>query len=629
MSILEVAWAVIAGLIGLGVGWWSYTRLPIRLTPLQRGILLSLRGVVVAALLWLLAEPLLRLTKPTPEKPLLLLLADDSKSVFWDSSLTLQAYQARLDSLIKVFERLGYAVEARRFDVELRPWGSFSGRGEGTALYRALTELREAFPQAEGLILFSDGIDNSSTGVVGALGLPVWTVGVGPKRSAEDVAIQEVILPPWWEVGRKHEVEVRFPPLSQAGLLVVQSPAGSRTWPLPAQSSSFRVSLSFSEVGYVPVTFRLEVPRDPNPANNTYTAVVSVRPSTPRIAIWAGEITPDIAFLRRSLERLGPVTLLLAKKPTGFTITPDTLNWKAYAIHVLYNFPLRGEDTGYVRRILESDGVPWVVWGASVGEELVQPYLGRLGWQRLGPLRSFPLSKDAALLLRTEYLSPAAEKLSGPVGPWAYRFVQGNRACVGLLGEGWWQLRAMPTWAASWDSLVGELAAWSLLFYRTPGLLLPQRAHYNMGETVIWTGQVPEGAQLFIRRPSGGVDSLPAASGTSYRPTEPGLHTYAVRQNQLTLQEGAFWVEAVSLEMQRLGVDTLTLRLLAIQNRGAFLPWDSLHALPALIQNAIPPQMLVHLHTEILPLHEWWPWLALLLGLLSLEWLLRRYWGLY
>lgn len=629
MSTLEVVWAIIAVLAGLGIGWWSYWRLPLRLTAFQRGFLLALRAGVVAGLLWILADPVLRLTRPISEKPLILLLADDSKSLFWGTSLTPHLYQERLNELIKALEGAGYAVEARRFDTGIHPWDTFSGQGEGTALYQALIGMREAFPGAEGAILISDGIDNSSERIAGTLGLPLWTVGAGPQMPLADAAIEEVILPPWWESGRGHEVEIRFSRAGTSGTLIVQTPSGSRSWPLPPNTPAFRVPLSFVETGYVPVTFRLEVPNDPNPANNTYTTVISVRPATPRIAIWAGEITPDIAFLRRSLERIGPVTLLLAKKPAGFTITPDTLRWREYAIHVLYNFPLREEDTAYVRQILESDGVPWVVWGPSVSEALARPYLQRLGWQSLGPLRLYPLSKESALVVRTEYLRPGAEKIAGPVGPWAYRYVQGNRAVVGLLGEGWWQLRSMPSWVASWDSLISELTAWSMLFYRASAYLLPPRVRYRAGETVIWTGQAPLSARLFIKRPSGRVDTLAATSGVSYRPLESGLHTYHLQQDQKKLQEGAFWVEAISPEMQRLGIDTLTLRLLAAQNRGTFLPWDSLGALPSLIQNALPPQTLVHLHTDILPFHEWWPWMFMLLGLLSLEWLLRRYWGLY
>ncbi len=629
MSTLEMVWAGVAILMGLGVGWWSYGRLPLRLASWQRTLLIALRSLVVAGVLWLLIEPVLRLSRSIPDKPLLLLLADDSKSIFWENAITPQSYQARLDSVIKVLEDAGYRVEARRFDTEMHPWGSFTGKGEGTALYQTLTEIREAFPRAEGAILISDGVDNSSMRGGGILGLPVWAVGVGPKESASDAAIQEVILPPWWETGRKYEVEVRLSRLNQSATLVVQTPSESRSWPISSHSAAFRVPLSFSEVGYVPVTFRLEVPSDPNPINNTYSAVISVRPATPRIAIWAGEITPDIAFLRRSLERLGSVTLILAKKPVGFTASPDTLSWRDYAIHVLYNFPLRAEDTVYVGQILSAGGVPWVVWGPSVPEGLVKAYLHSLGWQGLGPLRSYPLSREAALLLRTEYLSPAVERINGPVGPWAYRYVEGNRAAVGLLGEGWWQLRAMPAWTASWDSLVAELAAWSLLFYRSSSFLVPQRSRYNQGETVTWTGQAPAGSRLLIRRASGLVDSLAAVPGASYRPLESGLHLYAVWQGQEKLREGAFWVEAASPEMYRLGIDTMALRLLAAQNRGAFLPWDSLSSLPNHILRTIPPQTLLHLHTEILPFHQWWPWLTILLGLLSLEWLLRRYWGLY
>ncbi len=129
MTTLEILWAIGSGLIGLVVGWWSYNRLPIRHTPMQRWILTALRSIVVAGLLWLLVEPVLRLTRPTAQKPLLLLLADDSKSIFWGEAISPEAYQARLDSLVKALEEVGFTVEARRFDRTIHPWGAFSGKG--------------------------------------------------------------------------------------------------------------------------------------------------------------------------------------------------------------------------------------------------------------------------------------------------------------------------------------------------------------------------------------------------------------------------------------------------------------------------------------------------------------------
>ncbi len=628
MSGWDLGSALVALLVGFGVGFWSYRRLPVRLSGLVRGALITLRSLVVASLLWLLAEPLLRLVRANPEKATIVLIADDTQSLFFGGQVSPLDYGARIEAIAARLEAAGYAVEKRLLDRQLRPWGPPSGAGSGTALYQGLIEARQTFPQAEAIVLFSDGMDNASLEAAPRLGVPVWTVGVGPSVPM-DAAIEGVVIPSWWEARRAYEVGIRLVRLTGPATLVIQTPTEQRSWPVNAGTRILQVSLSFPEAGFFPITFRLEMPNDPNPSNNFHTEVVSVRPSTPRIALWAGEITPDIGYLRRTLERIGPVTPLLPKKPSGFTTSPDTLTWKAYAIHVLYNFPARPEDTLYLRRILDAPGVPWTVWGSTVLVSLTQPYLRRLGWESLGPLRSQSLGGEATLLLRTEFLAPTAEKLSGPWGPWAYRFVLGNKAAAGLLGEGWWHLRSTIREMALLDSLVAELGAWSLLFYQTPSLILPRRSRYALSEAVEWTGEAPTATQLLIRRPKGKVDTLRLPAPPSYKPSEAGLHTYTLVQGSEALFTGAFWVEAASPELTRLGIDTLTLRYIAAQNRGQYLPWDSLEALPAPIMATIPSQTLVHLHSTVIPLHEWWPWLALLLGLLCTEWLLRRYWGLY
>lgn len=626
-------WQWLLGLLALALGgllgFWAYRRLPVRLALGWRFFLGALRALAFAALLWLLAQPFYRQRETILQKPKVLILADASASLFWGKAILPQTYRQKLDHLVRELEEKGFSVEKLFFDTQLRPWRASLGTEEGTALHRAILEAHQNFPQTEVILLFSDGRNTHGPPTLPPIQRPLWTVGVGPNPIDYDAAIRSISMPAWVEAGQPFEVQLHLENLQTGASLVTQFAGRTRTWPVPAKAKTYRVPLSLPESGFHPITFRLEVPSDPNPTNNAYTQVIPIRPTRPHILIWAGEVTPDIAFLRRSLERIGPTALILAKKPSGFIANPDTLSSNRYAIHVLYNFPLRPEDTAYVRRVLAGPGLAWTVWGASVSEALVKPFLTQLGWRHLEPLYGTALSGEARLLLRRGELMQQAEALEGPTGTlWAYKYTLGNRAAAGLLGEGWWQLRLMPALQASFDSLLLELAHWSLLYFQSSAFIQPKRNPVSISEPIEWTGQYPPQAILQICRPNGTCDTLLAPFG-AWQPSTAGLHKYTLLVDGQPVYQGAFWVQAQSSEYQQLGIDTAYLRYLAERHHGLFWSWESLDSLPARLAKAFPPQTLVHLQQTTIPLSEWWPWLLLILGLLSIEWLLRRYLGLY
>ncbi len=626
-------WQWLIGFVALGLGGllglWAYGHLPVKLGRGWRFFLGTLRALAFAALFWLLAQPFYRHTQAILQRPRILFLADASASLFWGDSLTPDSYRQKLEQLADKLTERGFVVEKLLFDIQLRPWSSRLGTQEGTALHRSLLEAYQSFPQTEVIVLFSDGRNTHEPLALPPLPRPLWTVGVGPSPLTQDAAIRTAYGPSWVETGQPFEVHLQLENLRTNATLIVQYAGQTRNWPLPANATSYRLQLTLPESGFYPLNFRLETPNDPNPANNTYTAIVQVHPTRPHILLWAGELTPDIALLRRSLERVGPTTLLLAKRPSGFNANPDTLAWDRYAIHVLYNFPVRAEDTFYVRRILAGPGIVWTVWGTTVSEALIKAFQTPLGWRHLEPLYSFPLSGEARLLLRRGELAPQAELLEGPGGrPWAYRYTLGNHATAGLLGEGWWQLRLMPPLQASFDSLLFELAQWSLLYFQSRAFIQPKRSPGSIYEPIEWIGQYPAGAKLRICQPNGVCDTLSAPFGI-WKPANGGLHSYALLVDNQPIYQGALWIQAQSVEFQQLGVDTTYLRYLSERHQGLFWLWAQVDSLSERLVSAFPPHTLVHLQPTTIPLSEWWPWLLLILALLSIEWLLRRYLGLY
>ncbi|MFH2056300.1 MAG: hypothetical protein ABIJ61_10110 [bacterium] len=185
-------------LIAIGLTWLYYRRTNPPLPGSRRLVLGLLRGLAIATLFFVLAEPLLVRKSVESKPPIAAVLIDNSRSMA-GNQLSEEQFADLPEYLNTVESRFGPETELRYFTFAdtLRPGREVDGSGEATALGDALrylaTEVKEENLQS--VVLLSDGSSNLGVNPASAaksLGVPVNTVGFGNPNPLPDVQLIEV-----------------------------------------------------------------------------------------------------------------------------------------------------------------------------------------------------------------------------------------------------------------------------------------------------------------------------------------------------------------------------------------------------------------------------------------------------
>lgn len=305
-------------------------------TPRRDRLILGLlRGAVCVLLAVCLLRPVLLLSSAVPQRNVLGILLDDSRSM----RLADLDGVARLDAVRRVFgdsaESLTRRLSERfvlrffRFASDAGPLGSATGlvgAGTRTNLAGALDAARQelAGVPLAGLVLVTDGADNAGADLTDPLlalkgrKVPVYTVGVGRERFEKDLAIERVSLPASALAGAAvlAEVSVRIRGLGGTPVTVTAEDEGRIVVERQISASSgdiarARLRLPAMSEGSHSLTFRVR-PAEGEivTENNESRAVLRVRPGPERILYLEGEPRPEFAFMRRAVAGDSSIALV-------------------------------------------------------------------------------------------------------------------------------------------------------------------------------------------------------------------------------------------------------------------------------------------------------------------------------
>jgi uncharacterized membrane protein len=354
----------------------SYTRARVRGTRADRAILGTMRALILALLLLALLDPALLVASAVPQRNVVGVLVDDSRSMQVpdvDGRTRADVVRSLLGSengtltralaerfIVRVFRTTGEGGQIT--DV-----GDLSFDGSSTRLAPALEGTRqelEGIPLA-GLVLVSDGADNGSAGTLDetlrslrARGVSVSTIGVGQERFAKDIEISRVDAPRTVLQGAALIVNVD----------VAQRGFGGRTVPLVVEDSGRIVGtqdVTLPPDGDV-TTVRVRIPAAtpgarlftvriaPQPGemvteNNSQTALVAVRDARARILYVEGEPRFDVKFLHMAVDddrNLQLVTLVRTAKDRFFRMSIDD------SLELVTGFPKTREELFAYRGIV-------------------------------------------------------------------------------------------------------------------------------------------------------------------------------------------------------------------------------------------------------------------------------------
>jgi hypothetical protein len=299
--------------VGIGYSFLLYTNKH-PWTKALNWTLLSLRGVLAFGLAFLLLGPIVKQLTNVYEKPVLVLVHDNSASIKEvTDTLTLHALSEKITSLREALTNTGYVVAQKDLDgSDIKDPVNFTG--STSDLQGALRKVANQFEgqSVAGVVLVSDGVYNSGISpLYSNYSFPVFTVGLGDTTQRQDIAFKDIVYNKIAYQGNKFpiraEVLIKGYPnqnisisLMQSGKVLERQSKNSGT----EQLLVVEFNPVAAEQGIQRYEVQVEVkPEERNVRNNRSTAFVEVVEGKKKILMVASAPHPDIKAVRAVVER--------------------------------------------------------------------------------------------------------------------------------------------------------------------------------------------------------------------------------------------------------------------------------------------------------------------------------------
>lgn len=626
-----------------------------------RVLLGLLRGVTVFFLALLLLAPMVRRSVNETERPVILLACDRSESVAADAAAD-SLCLARLDQLS---ESLG-----RHYDVQRYDYG-----GVTTDMSQVVTDLKQQYAHRNvgAMILTGDGLWNTGSNPASSVAdcrFPVYTVALGDTARKRDASVSSIRCGRIAYLGNAFPVEVTVAAQllkgSRRQLTVIHDGKVVFAKMLDYDNDNFSATEQFtidaSKAGVQRYTVRIEPSEgEVTLLNNERSFSVEVVDGHQKIAIVAAAPHPDVAALRHSIEG-NPnyeVETFVAKDFKG--------SLKDYSLLILHQIPSRGGvrldpgDTPCIY-ILGSQSDLSQFNALHAGLE-VATRLSKTNEATAMAVPGFaPFSVDEAALKAVEAMPP----LTSPFGDYrldgdmqclftakignvdsrqpliAVGSRQGVRRTV-IAGEGLWRWRLADYQASSghdhFDNLVGRLVTYTSLRVDKDRFRLVAKSIYRQDQDVLVEAELYDENYEMTNAPEAalsvnGRDYAFNRSGSRYSlnlgqlPPDAYGCTATVRYNGKDYKAScSFVVEEVNLESLNLTADYALMQAIAASTGGEMLLPADLDRLPQLLEARGDIRPVIYSHTRYVELISLWWVLALVIAMLAIEWVTRKYNG--
>lgn len=670
--------------LGIGYAWVLYTAKYSWGKTMNR-VLFGLRAVLATSLFVLLLGPVLRQTTNLFEKPSIVVLVDNSRSVR-ESGDTAR--------ILTALERVADAVRKSNRDVE---WSSLEGPtqtirfdGSSSDLSGALKHVTNRFEgkNLAGIVLVSDGIyNNGISPLYQPLRVPVYTVGVGDTVQRADLVLRNVAYNRVVYQGNKFpiraEVNVIGLPnvdvnvsVRQQDVVVAQQTKNSGNRPL----LDFDFQLDAARQGMQRLEIRVtRHARETNAENNRGSAFVEVVEGKKKIVVLAASPHPDIKAFRTVIEK-NPNYEFLIHMPGVKELQPVNLDAREIDLLIAHQSPdnlgrTTALLTGLLRakvptflvvgsqtqlKALSTAGVP-LTFDPSAQRDEVQPVLNP-------NFQDFGFSPElASVIARYPPVSVPFGKVTVPPSTRSIFFQQignvvtdrpmlftldrdGHKVGV-LIGDGMWKWRLNEYQESGNTTSFDEWLSKTIQYLSTRDdrrrfrafpiqqefssdgpVIIESQAYNELFEPIFGqpvdleiTGELGKPMQYhYVTGPG---------AGSRYR--IGGLHEGIYRFRASTelggkreVATGEFLVREQNMESRNLTADFGFLRKLAESTEGTFYKEDALDKLAADLTQQ-PAASTIHTEETFNPLINLKLVFFLLVLLVSAEWFLRKFSGAY
>ncbi|HVW97925.1 MAG TPA: hypothetical protein VHA56_18285 [Mucilaginibacter sp.] len=367
-------WAPVCVLSGLLYAWLLYRR-PVNLSDKFRYMLFAARALTVTFVCLLLVSPLIKSVKYDPQKPLVLVLQDNSQSVNIFRPQHEQVTPAAVvDQLSKLKQQLGdtYDVREFHFDKELHDSLTKTFNGRQTDLSHVLRQLDDRFVNENigAVVIASDGLYNQGTDPqydAKNFKSSIYTIALGDTVARRDLLIGNINYNKTAFLGNDFEVEVLTEAYQSAGenimLTVAEDGRKVSSQNITVTSASFQKQVTLKLNADKKGLHRFDISIAPvkneiSTQNNSETIYVEVLDAKQKILLLYEAPHPDITVIKQAIEANKNYEV-----KTSLVSDLGTLKLADYNPVLLYQ--LTSASNGAIQGVLKSKAPLWFFAGGQ------------------------------------------------------------------------------------------------------------------------------------------------------------------------------------------------------------------------------------------------------------------------
>ena len=378
-------WALVCLLAGLLYAWALY-RNPVNLYKSARNFLAAGRAVVVTLIAFLLVSPLFKSVSYQQQKPLILILQDNSESIklFAPSKPSPEGGALKKVSpsggdlegaCAALKQQLGdqYNVQYFNFDRDLHEGLSNKYDGKQTNIANAIRQLNERFVNQNigALVLATDGLYNQGGDPqyeAKNVKTSIYTIALGDTVAKRDLLIGNVNYNKTAFLGNDFVVEVLAEAYQAKGetmhLTITEDGKTVFTQNIPVTGNDFKMTVPVKlnadkkgirkfNISIAPVKNEISV------QNNAETIYVDVLDAKQKVLLVYNGPHPDISVIRQSIESNKNYEV-----KTSFATDISSLKLGDYSLVILYQ--TAANSSGALQNFLTKSKIPvWYITGAQ------------------------------------------------------------------------------------------------------------------------------------------------------------------------------------------------------------------------------------------------------------------------
>jgi hypothetical protein len=680
-------WALACLALGLLYAWLLY-RQPVSLNNAFRYGLFALRALVITIIAFLLLGPLIKSVTQQPQKPLVLILQDNSESIklfdpiFKKVSPTGGDLEGALDS-IKTALGDNYEVHEFNFDRTLHDALSNKFNGKQTNISAALKALDDRYVNQNigAVILATDGLYNQGSDPqyeAKNFKSTIYTIALGDTTPKRDLLIGNVNYNKTAFLGNDFEVEVLAEAYQSKGetmrLSVTEDGKQVATQNIPVNSDAFQklVNLKLNadkkgirkfNISITPISNELST------QNNNETIYVEVLDAKQKVLLVYNGPHPDINVIKTDIEVNKNYEVKTVDVTDLSTIKPSD-----YSLIILHQ--LTPNNLGTLQNFITKSKIPvWYMLGSQSDLQafnIAQPEVKiSSGGDQSQEVFAQPVPEFSAFTLSDSsrqkigafppLLAAFGSYTSSPANQVLFKQKIGNVATtypllsfaddggrrMGILtGEGlWrWQLSEYKTYGNhhAMEELLGQSVQYlTANANRQKFRVYPSKNVFDEGENVILNCELYNDALELINTPDVKID-LKSSSGKNYSflftrsgqsyqldagtlPVDEYDYSASTKLGEKTFTaNGRLTVKVLNLETRQSAANHQLLNNIAKQSGGQMLLPSQISKLADLIKKNDNVKTIVYEDKHYSDIIDIKWIFALILVLLSTEWFFRK-----